>query len=156
MIGLLLGLNLLAAHFTRFKVQAKGQRLYVGLGIIVAGLALTIVVVVSGNAADGVRGAQSLSWDAIWQFIRWTTAFIWVGSVFWVLRSADRIKFWTRVAVCTVLGSAAFWLIAYGGSSRISDASLRILWQLIQGPGAGLVLLWGSCSRLSDVAPESL
>lgn len=144
-LGFLLALNLFAAHITRFKVQATGRRLYAGLGIIAAGLAITVAIVASGNATDGVTHDSRISWDAVWDLIRWSTALAWAGSVFWVLRTPDgnQSRFWLRAGISGLLGLIAFWLVVFGGTTRISDASLRIVWQLAQGIVAGLVLLWG-------------
>ncbi len=144
-IGLLLGLNLFAAHATRFKVQAKGGRLYAGLGIIAAGVALTICR--GGQWQCGGRRARrqpSILGDDL-GILSLDDRRPLGGSVFWVLRTpvGNKARFWLRAAVSGLLGLTAFWLIAYGGSTRISDSSLRILWQLAQGLGAGLVLLVG-------------
>ncbi|MCU0980115.1 MAG: hypothetical protein MUF25_13255, partial [Pirellulaceae bacterium] len=48
-IGTLLALNLLAAHLVRFKVQARGLRLLVGLVGVVVGAGTTWVVISSGH-----------------------------------------------------------------------------------------------------------
>ena len=52
-IGVLMAINLVAAHLVRFKVQAKGQRLWWGWGVIALGAALTWLVIASGNNKDG-------------------------------------------------------------------------------------------------------
>ncbi|MCA9073053.1 MAG: hypothetical protein KDA84_29225, partial [Planctomycetaceae bacterium] len=52
-IGALMAVNLLAAHLIRFKVQAKGTRLWAGFGVIALGVLVTMAVISSGsNKAD--------------------------------------------------------------------------------------------------------
>ena len=81
-IGAMMAVNLLAAHLVRFKVQARGSRLWLGLGVIAAGCLLTAGVIVGGSESG-------------WQVM------------------------------------------------PLLDPSLRILWQLLQGGFAGLILLAG-------------
>jgi len=81
-IGSMMAVNLLAAHLVRFKVQARGPRLVVGLGIIALGSLVTWAVIAGGSG----KGFQA---------------------------------------------------------SLVLDPSMRILWQLLQGGIAGLVLLAG-------------
>ena len=81
-IGAMMAVNLLAAHLVRFKAQAKGARLLMGLGVIAAGCLVTAGVIIGGSESG-------------WQ-------------------------------ITPLLGP-----------------SMRILWQLLQGTFAGLVLLAG-------------
>ncbi|MFP6658647.1 MAG: hypothetical protein VB853_10740, partial [Pirellulales bacterium] len=71
LIGMALIVNLLAAHSIRFKIQAKGQRLVIGLIVLVVGFALTFGVIYSGH---GQQGAQEVSfyenatlYNAVWR-----------------------------------------------------------------------------------------
>jgi len=47
------GVNLLAAHLVRFKAQAKGARLLLGLGVIFAGCLVTAGVIVAAPNRNG-------------------------------------------------------------------------------------------------------
>jgi ABC-type transport system involved in cytochrome c biogenesis permease subunit len=144
-LGLLLGLNLLAAHFVRFKVQAKGGRLAAGLALMAVAVGLIGLIIYTAQAADAVQGDAALSWNAIWLTIRWGSAVAWIASVVWVVASGQRgIAYWMKIALSIVLGAGAFWLVAFGENHRFDDASLRILWQLMQGSVAGILLLAGS------------
>ena len=53
LIGLVMVVNLLAAHTLRFRVQADGTRFWQGLGVTSAGLALTAGVIVAGSWQSG-------------------------------------------------------------------------------------------------------
>ena len=145
-LGLLLGLNLLSAHLLRFRVQAKGQRLLLGLVMMAIAAIVIGLIVISGQAANGVQGEPAISWKAVWNIIRWGTAAAWVASVVWVLAGSGdgRATFWARTIVSVILGGCAFWLVVFGENQRFNDSSLRILWQLMQGTVAGILLLIGS------------
>lgn len=51
-IGAVMAINLLAAHLFRFKIQAKGARLWAGVGVIALGILVTIAVISSGSDKD--------------------------------------------------------------------------------------------------------
>ncbi|MFV2068428.1 MAG: hypothetical protein ACC645_15770, partial [Pirellulales bacterium] len=58
LIGLLMGINLLAAHGLRFKVQVRGPRLAAGLASVLLGIGLTWLVIVREGNQPGVGGGQ--------------------------------------------------------------------------------------------------
>ncbi|MEM7316986.1 MAG: cytochrome c biogenesis protein ResB, partial [Planctomycetota bacterium] len=145
MLGGLLALNLLAAHISRFKVQAKGSRLWTGLAVIALGAFLTTLVVLGGHNSSGLQGKPLLGWDQLWMLIRYALCVVWVGSVVLIL-VLDRkplLRFVSLIVLSAILGVAAVYLLATGDTTRLGDSSLRILWQLIQGGAAGIILLVG-------------
>ena len=78
LIGLLMSVNLLAAHLIRFKVQARGTRLGWGLGTLAAGIIVTLFVIQSGFNSQGVQQSifavssedGLLTWRFLWQILR--------------------------------------------------------------------------------------
>src|SRR6185295_2598175 len=48
-VGLMMMMNLLAAHLWRFKIQASGTRLLAGLGMTALGVLITFLVIASGH-----------------------------------------------------------------------------------------------------------
>ena len=60
-VGLMMALNLVAAHLWRFKVQARGERLWLGLGVLLLGIGLTWMVIRSGNSSEGLQGVPFFS-----------------------------------------------------------------------------------------------
>ena len=145
MLGGLLAMNLLAAHISRFKVQAKGSRLWAGLAVIVLGVFLTTLVVLGGHNSNGLQGKPLLNWDQLWTLIRVALCAAWIGSVV-LLLVLDRkpfLRFISLIILSAILGVAAVYLVATGDTTRLGDSSLRILWQLIQGGAAGVILLIG-------------
>jgi hypothetical protein len=68
LIGLLLLVNLAAAHAVRFKIEAKGRRLAIGSTIIAAGLALTYAAIQSGMNSEVESALSPAFCDLLWQF----------------------------------------------------------------------------------------
>ena len=65
-VGLMMMLNLLAAHLWRFKVQASGTRLLAGLGMTSLGVLITFLVIASGHNSQGLQGVPFFSWGQMW------------------------------------------------------------------------------------------
>ena len=148
-LGALLAVNLLAAHFSRFKVSGTGNQLRVGAGLIVAGVLLTYAVVQSG-LGDTVRSELSPQFcNGLWHALR---AALGGGTLLFAYRLAlsfrERAKrgsswlWWIGAAACSVLVGLTLWLFTHP-EVQLDPSGLRILWQLIKGTAAGLVLLAG-------------
>ena len=58
-IGLIMLINLTAAHALKFKVRARGLKLAAGIVLIVLGMLLTYAVVVTGNMQMGVEFGEN-------------------------------------------------------------------------------------------------
>jgi len=145
LIGAVMSLNLLAAHLIRFKVQARGWRLISGLLVTLFGMVLTALVVMSANNPEGLQTDPWLSYDALWILMLCCLAATTAASAYgWFKLSADqRITHWLVAgAVCLQLGVLGYYM-SQGTEGRLSDAAMRIVWQLTQGGLAALVLLAG-------------
>jgi len=141
LVGLLLMLNLVAAKVTRFKVHASGPRLAAGIGVIAAGLLVTIGIVLAGQSSEGLQGEPPMSYERLWALCLGVLAAGWIGvtGLAVVAKSTP-----ARVALGLVaLAIAAYLIFSLTTGSRIGDPGLRIVWQLAKGLGAGLVLLVG-------------
>ncbi len=155
LIGSLMALNLLAAHLIRFKVQARGWPLISGLLVILAGMVLTVGVILSANNARGLQAQPWMSYDVLWWCLVVGAVAGYTGIVYSWLRlsreysslSVFSILWFARGVLCVLGCSVAYllWMAARG--ERLSDSAMRILWQLTQGGGVGLILLVG-CSLL--------
>ena len=144
-IGTALMANLVAAHLARFRPQAKGSTLVAGALVSALGVILTAIIVMWANNANGLQGTPLLSWDAIWSLFRWGLVGLWVVSVLWLFLAPSSQR-WITVSgmIASLLcGALALYLVVKGDSVRLSDASLRILWQLLQGGVAAGLLLAG-------------
>ncbi|MCI0358737.1 MAG: cytochrome c biogenesis protein ResB, partial [Planctomycetaceae bacterium] len=153
-IGVLMAINLLAAHGWRFKIQAAGLRLYSGLAVIALGLLLTALVIAAGHNDKGFHAKPSFSWDSFWTVFLGVSGLVWLGG--WAWLAAYGILPLTRSQTVTpvrivVVGVAAALLVALGGllawgmlgNHRPDNEALRIVWQLLQGGLGGIVLLIG-------------
>ncbi len=145
LIGTLMAINLLAAHSIRFKVSAKGTRLARGLMVIALGIAAVVGVVYSGM--DGTLESQLSPQfcEGLWQSLRAAVALLALGGAYWAVQNYGKMRSaeWSLASIpIGLLLVLAVGLFSYP-EARISDAGLRILWQLSKGGGAAAVLLWG-------------
>ncbi|HUE72701.1 MAG TPA: cytochrome c biogenesis protein CcsA [Pirellulaceae bacterium] len=157
LVGVLMLANLTAAHLWRFQMQARGQRLWTGLGVLAAGVALTTAIIVSGNLGTGVQAKPFLSPGQIWAvflgilFAGWLAATYFFGRYAlqeWTAMFRDSALFWFRLRLLSLFGSGYVALTAlvglmFSGILEPPTESMRILWQLLQGTAAGAVLLAG-------------
>jgi ABC-type transport system involved in cytochrome c biogenesis permease subunit len=144
-IGALMALNLLAAHGIRFKIQARGARLWSGLGVIAVGCVLTWLVIAAGPGKDGSQATAPLDWLSLWRLFLLGLACVNAGiaAALFVIPPARSVE--RTVLGC--VGAALLGLLAYlllGVNVRALDPSaMRILWQLLMAEFAALVLLAG-------------
>jgi len=145
LIGLMMAINLLAAHGVRFKVKATGVRLATGIATIAVGCGLTALIIIAGSRDMGPDDAPLVPWSIISIGIKTCLGAAWFGSLF-ALFSLDRRRIIERCALLIVLlalTGVLGWITYRNETLVLSPASLRILWQLAQGGLAGAVLLAG-------------
>ena len=145
-IGLLLLINLAAAHSLRFHVVGRGGRLLAGLGLIILGAAITWAVVVSGanNAIESELTPQfcGLLWNGLRALIAATAlTAAYVAALWWTGRDASRRGAAVRLGLCVAapLAALAAWLYV-DADVRLDASGLRILWQLAKAAAACGVL----------------
>jgi ABC-type transport system involved in cytochrome c biogenesis permease subunit len=145
-IGALLLLNLAAAHAVRFRIAASGRRLVLGAATILAGLIVTYFVIQSGMN-DAIESELSPAFcDVLWQCFRGSLAIAAIAGAYGVIFAGSRLRsveWWIFLGLEALLAGLTVWLLA-NPQARLDDAGLRILWQLVKGTAAGLVLLVGS------------
>ena len=144
-IGLALLVNLAAAHAARFKISAQGRRLTVGLLTIAVGLIITWLAIQSGMN-DSVESELSPAFtNLLWQCFRGGLVVATLALAYAVLfLGANMRRFEWGVLLCVnvLLALLAVYLLA-NPEARLDDSGLRILWQLVKGTAAGIVLLVG-------------
>ncbi|MEX2114936.1 MAG: cytochrome c biogenesis protein CcsA [Pirellulales bacterium] len=145
LIGTLMGVNLVAAHALRFKIQSHGSRLVAGLAVIAVGCLLTWLVIVGGSGRDTIEGAAPFAWTTLWIAMKWSLVALWLAGAYALVRldRARTFERWLLIAGGVLLGGLLIFLFAQGDGASLGDSSMRILWQLIKGGLAGLVLLAG-------------
>ena len=148
LIGLMLSINLLAAHGLKFKVQARGVRCSLGLGVIAVGILTTALVILSGFDKDGVQDTSWIDWNAMWLMFKYSTAALTLTGLggcaaLWILHPERKVEFWVGSAISTLLLAISLYLFIGGDDVRLNNSSMRILWQLLKATFAGSVLLAG-------------
>jgi len=144
LIGLVMGLNLFAAHTVRFKIQAKGSRLWIGLGVLAFGMFVTWAVIMSGSGKD-VQTDYQVSWNILWQGMQFSLLAL-IGTLGYGIAKADPEKKWHRSLMglgIVISIPLLVWMFWSGSEVPIDDSGMRILWQLVKGTFAGVVLLIG-------------
>ncbi|MCA9015865.1 MAG: cytochrome c biogenesis protein ResB, partial [Planctomycetaceae bacterium] len=145
LIGFMMGINLLAAHFIRFKVQAKGKQRTIGWVMVTLGLLITWGVIASGSNKDGFQEYSVLSWLVLWWLFEAGIGILAVASLvlFFKIEKYRRTERGLALGAAILFACLTAWFLAQGDAARFSDSSMRILWQLIKATFAGVVLLVG-------------
>ena len=145
-LGLALGVNQLASMLTKFRVQARGMKLWGGLAVTAVGVGLTVAVILSGMSGEGATVEPLVSFAVLWRVFQAAAVLAAVGLTGWavaaLLDPAKRRAPQTALIVVGALAAAglAGWSVAVGA---VSDSSVRILWQLMKATAAAGVLLAG-------------
>jgi ABC-type transport system involved in cytochrome c biogenesis permease subunit len=147
LIGALMLLNLAAAHAVRFRVQVAGTRLVGGVLLLAVGCLVTYAVIHSGAIGDesGVQDSAFFGWTTVWRLIKAALAGLWCVLALGTAMM-DEGKRRLRAILAVISGLSAAGLVAvfvFGDTFVPDEPSVRILWQLLKGAGAGLVLLAG-------------
>ena len=141
-IGWLLFINLLAAHASRIRIQARGSRLLAGVGCIVVGVGLMTMVVISGNQQTGVeQGNTLLRPGQIWTVLLGVLGIAAIAAAVAVFTSSKSNA--EKYVLTGIATAAAALLIWFAVSGPVNLSSMRILWQLLKGCVCAFVLLIG-------------
>ncbi|MCA9247375.1 MAG: cytochrome c biogenesis protein CcsA [Planctomycetales bacterium] len=145
LIGVVMFFNLLAAHGLKFKIQAKGGRLAVGLALIGVGAIVTYLVILGGLNQDGVENTAIFEWSTVWELTKASLVVTAIAGAWAISRQKQeqQIERYSLLAFCGAVIVLAGWLYSQGDEAAIGTSSMRILWQLMQGTVAGLILLAG-------------
>ena len=145
LIGALMGMNLVAAHSLKFKVQVKGTRLTAGLIVTLIGVVATCLVIQSGHSTRGEALEADISWDGLWTSIK-ILCVILCGLNGYALQhfhsKENKTEFNLLLVSMAGLLGAIGWMYA-GSAERFADPSMRILWQLGKSLIAATILLGG-------------
>ncbi len=147
LIGAVMFANLLSAHLLRFRVQAAGTRLMLGLTALGVGALMTWIVIAGGLNQDGVEETAVISWSTLWQITKASLVVGWFGSLYaFVSLARDRrVERRFLMATLVALGGLILWLYGRADDTVLGASSMRILWQLMQG-GLASAVLWLGCA----------
>jgi len=143
LIGTLMAMNLLSAHSLKFKIQANGSRLTGGLVVTAIGTVATWLVIESGHSNNSVQSA-TIGWDTLWSLLQFLVVSLllvtaWGSFSKW---SENRTEALGLAGVLGGLLISAYFLFN-PREALIDDSGMRILWQLVKGCGASVILLAG-------------
>lgn len=145
-IGILMTLNLLAAHGLKFKVQARGARAWWGLATVIAG-AIMLWWVVDKQQGEITSGISQDTQKYLWNGIAIGLAGLWALSGYALLTYAPekkQQKIYTAIGGLVSLAAFVFVMYRISNDSPLLDPNnTRILWQLIQAEFAAVTLLVG-------------
>lgn len=135
-------INLVSAHVLRFRIQASGTRLQIGVAVTSLGLAICAAVVALGQS-NGIQAQPLLSYPQFWMAILVLMVASGAALLWWAIsmpphRGAERIL---AVALAALMFGVPALLWSTGNA--IDDSGMRILWQISQCSVASLVLLIG-------------
>lgn len=109
------------------------------------GALVTAVVILSGSSTDGFQQDPLISYAALWALMQVGVLGLAATSVYGALslpanRSFERWGLWaTALTLCGFL----VWTFIGQGGDRFDDSSMRILYELLKGTVAGVILLIG-------------
>jgi len=145
LIGLMMSVNLLVAHLTRFRIRPRGLRLACGVALVVVGGLVTWLVVASGSNKGDAEGLARIDWSLLRWGAKIGLGVAWAAALYDVVRRdrAGQLRWWSSAMTVAGLGGLLIWWLLQGDRPLVSNASLRILWQLLKGGFASLILLGG-------------
>jgi hypothetical protein len=133
-ILVLMLLNLTAAHVLRFRLQASGKKLAVGIIAMLLASGLTWAVIFNAQNPIGVQGKPPIEWSTMWVLLQIAVLAIACAAAFGFF-AMDRTRAAERVLLAIgaiVLGGLLAVTFFMPGQGFIGDSAMRILWQLAQ------------------------
>lgn len=134
-------INLSAAHILRFRLQARGKKLILGLIAAIFAGVLTWAVIFNGQNADGFQGQPPITWKQMWMLLQVGLLGLAVGAGYgWFTIDRDlrveRLLLGLSAVTCALALGLTLFLRE---RAFIGDSAMRILWQLTQATIAALV-----------------
>ncbi len=110
------------------------------------GALVSWLVVLSGSSSNGLQETPIISYGTLWMMLKVSLFAISLASFYAAItmKSLVRVKRGLLAASGVVAAGACAWTLLGGQSAQLGDSDLRILYQLIKGLVAGLILLVGA------------
>ena len=141
----LMMINLTAAHLFRFRLQASGSRLLCGIAATLLGAVAVYAIVMLGQNRFGIQGESMISNSTLWKIVIGGSGFL-AALCSAPIFTLDKSRWLEKIGAG--LGSAFFLFVAIlmlwtGKDYLIGQEGARILWLMMQGAFASLILLAG-------------
>jgi ABC-type transport system involved in cytochrome c biogenesis permease subunit len=133
LIGLVLVMNLAAAHLMRFRIQAKGRQLWLGLAVLGLGMFITAVVIASGSDQSAERLKLFIDWPSL--RILWLLTQCSLAS--FVLLIGCAMVFHKRLGIVLLHAGVAVLMF---GELLVGVAAVEGQMQIIEGQNVNYVL----------------
>ena len=144
-LGVLLMVNLIAAHVVRFKANGSRASIQTGCIFVGIGLVLTVLIVLGASYKNGIQDQPYLSYAFIWRAM--LSAIIAIAAamvgMFFFLEKSQNLERILLVVGVVLAGTAALGLYVLGAMYEQMESAMRIVWQLTQATVVGAVLLTG-------------
>ena len=130
LIGFVMAINLLAAHATRYRIQARGQRRIWGLAIAALGILVTLLVITSGHNSEGFQGEPPFAWKTLWLWVKGGLTLTAAGLLVFALFGKAQAAFDSSVLRrhwLSCLALLAVWLWTTGEATYLGDSGMRVL-----------------------------
>jgi ABC-type transport system involved in cytochrome c biogenesis permease subunit len=136
-------INMSAAHVLRFRLQAKGTRLAIGLMISALAGLFTWLVIFNAQNPGGLQGEPPISWEQMWIALQIAVLGIACGAAFGYFTMDGEKKYERLFMAFTAIlaGSALLVTLILPNKGFIGDAAMRIVWQLTQATAAASISL---------------
>jgi ABC-type transport system involved in cytochrome c biogenesis permease subunit len=134
-------INLTAAHLLRFKLQAKGMKLVLGVITAIFAAVVTWAIIFNTQNPDGFQKEPPIPYTQMWMFLQVIMLGLGVASIAGIFylgkdqRNEKVILATFAFVVLAALGATVY----FGESAFIGDYGMRILWQLAQSTIAACV-----------------
>ena len=142
-------INLVAAHIMRFRVKAKGIKLWLGIATAIVAAVVTWIMSFNTFGADGFQKDPPISYSQMWLIMQVILLGLSLSCVAGIFLTAKRKRIEKSIlgTFAFLAGAVLAITILLGKDSFIGDSGMRILWQLAQSTVAACVA-WGACVLL--------
>ncbi len=143
LIGAAMVLNLIAAHSQRYKIVAKGHRLWAALGLLALGIGATWLVAARALYSGEQATISPQFADGLWNILRGALAGVALLGAYGLSLAWNRMRRpeWFALAIADALLLAAAAFLFLNPTWQINDSGMRIVWQLLQATAAGGLLM---------------
>ncbi len=134
-------LNMGTAHLIRFRLQARGSRLIVGLLIATVAALFTWAIIFNAQNPRGLQGEPPIPWHQMRIAFQIVILGIACAAAFgFSVLSAERKYEKLFLAVTAALfGGGLLLTFLFPGTGLINDSAMRIVWQLGQSTAAAAI-----------------
>ena len=136
-------LNLAAAHVLRFRLQASGVKLMLGLVAAIIAALVTWAIIFNSQNPNGLQGEPPIPWQSMWIILQIVTLGIACAASFgfFTIERSRKVERGLLALAAMAFGGLLVIALWLGADAFIGDSAMRIVWQLTQAGIAAAVSL---------------